>query len=184
MTTNTKYRKDGTAHPSKLFLKGLRRRRVVVFAHVVVLAEQSQPLHVLRLHDRLLHAQRVLDDSDRAPDVEAVILEEPGPLQLLHADESRTAPGSLTGEGARDAVRRRRPPHQRDTLVIMHQSESTQRGRRSRAPGGGVTPPEVQRDEAGVILPLVVEIATESPDVASCLEGLNAEDSMLLSFLP
>jgi len=49
---------------------------------VVALAEhpQAQPRHVVRLHDDLLLHGPLLDDGDRAPDGEAVVLEEPGPL--------------------------------------------------------------------------------------------------------
>jgi len=143
---------------------------VVAFARgIVAHAEQPWPLHVLRIHDPLLHARPVLY-VDLSPDGEAVVLEEHGALQVLHADESLTAPWCLWGKGAnsRDAVRRR-PAHQR--ALVVHQSElevGVDDG--PSGGGGGVTQAEVQRDEAGVLLFCAVEIEMESPGVASCLE--------------
>lgn len=144
---------------------------MIALAQVVVaLAEhpQAQPRHVVRRHDDLLlHGGPLLDDGDRAPDGEAVVLEEPGPLQLLHADELPVTPAAVVAAKGAQALRlldqrallvtvRRR----RRRALVTHQSQLV-----LGEDDDGVIAEvlQVQRDEAGVLLGVAVEVAYDPP---------------------
>jgi len=162
---------DVVAQLGKSLQESLGRPVVMALAQVVVaLAEHPQPRQVVRLHGLLLHGL-LLDDGDRAPDGEAVVLEEPGPLQLLHADEPRATPAAvviLAPKGAQAqrllaqrvlvTVRRRR-------ALVTHQSELV-----LGVDDGVATEVQIQRDEAGVLLVVAVEVASDPPGVTSDLE--------------
>ena len=94
---------DVVAQLGKSPPESLGRPRVIALAQVVVaLAEHPQPRQVVRLHDLLLHGP-LPDEGDRAPDGEAVVPEEHGLLQLLHADELRQTPATGTALASIDA---------------------------------------------------------------------------------
>jgi len=169
---------DGIAEVGKSLQESLGRPGVMALAQVVVaLAEYPQPRHVVRLHGLLLHSA-LLDDGDRSPDGEAVVLEERGPLQVLHSDEPRETPTAAVVLAAKRAddrayavrrlarlalvtVRRRR-------ALVTHQSELVHGV--DGGSGGVATEVQEQIDESGVLLAVAVEVATDPPGVTSDLE--------------
>ena len=77
---------------------------VMALARVVLaVADHPQPLQVVRLRGLLLDVDGVVEDSDVAPDGEAVVPEVLRPLQLVPPDELAAAQGlaGLLAEGGR-----------------------------------------------------------------------------------
>ncbi|KAJ1287670.1 hypothetical protein BS78_02G028900 [Paspalum vaginatum] len=133
---------------------------------VVTLAYQAHPLQVLRPHG-FLPRHPLLDDGDLAPDGEAVVLEEPGTLEGLPADESPEAPRGLSFAKAGGGLHAVRPVA--GAVAVVHQSE-LEFGVDDAPGGDAVSAVEEQGHEAGVLRDVPVEIATEPPGlILTCL---------------